>query len=239
MWLTDPPYNVAVSNSQGMTIQNDDMNSEAFGSFLTKAFVAARNVLVNGAPFYVWFASCQHINFEKALEKAGLKVRQELVWNKNNFNLGRAHYQWKHEPCLYGWNGGTCKYFVDLRNLASVIEDDSEIDIDKMTKTQMKVLLHKIYEEKIPTTVIYEAKPQKNTDHPTMKPVRLLGYQIRNSSKPGDRVLDSFGGSGTTLIACEQLNRKCYMMELDPHYCDVIIARWEKLTGKQAVKLQE
>ena len=70
-----------------------------------------------------------------------------------------------------------------------------------------------------------------------MKPVGLFAYLIKNSTKEGDAVLDTFGGSGTTLIACEQLNRKCYMMELDPHYCDVIIARWEKLTGKEAVKV--
>ncbi len=70
-----------------------------------------------------------------------------------------------------------------------------------------------------------------------MKPIDLFAYQIKNSSKEGEAVLDLFGGSGTTLIACEQLNRTCYMMELDPHYCDVIIARWEKLTGETAKKL--
>ena len=234
LWLTDPPYNVAVSNSQGMTIKNDDMASDKFGEFLTNAFKAAKTVLGKGAPFYIWFASCEHINFEQSLNKAGLKVKQELIWNKNAFNLGRCHYQWKHEPCLYGWNGSSCKYFVDLRNLSSVIQDEDELNIDKMTKGEMKALLHKIYEEKIPVTVINEAKPLKNEDHPTMKPVRLFGYQTRNSSKPGDIVLDTFGGSGTTIVACEQLHRKARIMELDPHYCDVIIARWEKLTGKQA-----
>lgn len=72
-----------------------------------------------------------------------------------------------------------------------------------------------------------------------MKPVELIGYQITNSSKSKDKVLDIFGGSGSTLIACEQLNRKCYMMELDEHYCDVIIDRWQKLTGKIAVKIEQ
>lgn len=72
-----------------------------------------------------------------------------------------------------------------------------------------------------------------------MKPVELIGYQITNSSKNNDKVLDIFGGSGSTLIACEQLNRKCYMMELDEHYCDVIIDRWQKLTGKTAVKIEQ
>ena len=128
------------------------------------------------------------------------------------------------------------RYFV-TRNLSSVIQDEDELNIDKMTKGEMKSLLHKIYEEKIPVTVINEAKPQKDADHPTMKPVRLFGYQTRNSSKPGDIVLDTFGGSGTTIVACEQLHRKARIMELDPHYCDVIIARWEKLTGKKATKI--
>lgn len=237
LWLTDPPYNVSVQNSQGMTIKNDNMASDKFGEFLTKAFTAAKSVLAPGCPFYIWFASCEHINFEQALNKVGLKVRQELIWNKNAFNLGRAHYQWKHEPCLYGWQGGTCRYFIDLRNLSSVIQDEDELNIDKMTKGEMKAMLHKIYEEKIPVTVINEAKPLKDADHPTMKPVRLFGYQTRNSSRPGEIVLDTFGGSGTTIVACEQLHRKARIMELDPHYCDVIIARWEKLTGKKATKI--
>lgn len=235
--LTDPPYNVAVKNSQGMTIANDDMGTEDFGQFLRSAFAAINSVMGIGCPFYVWFASKEHINFERALNDNGLQVRQELVWNKNHFILGRAHYQWKHEPCLYGWKGEVCRYFAQWRNRASVIEDEAELDIDKMKKKEMADLLRKIYSQQIPTTVIDEAKPLKDEDHPTMKPVRLIGYLMSNSSKVGDIVLDTFGGSGTTLIAAEQLGRKCYMMELDPHYCDVIIARWEKMTGKAARKL--
>ncbi len=84
------------------------------------------------------------------------------------------------------------------------------------------------------TTVIDFNKPQRNGEHPTMKPVGLFDYQIQNNTKGGDVVLDLFGGSGTTLIACEQNKRIAYLMELDPHYCDVIIARWETLTGKKA-----
>ena len=76
-----------------------------------------------------------------------------------------------------------------------------------------------------------------NDIHATPKPIALCGRGIKSSSREGESVLDLFGGSGSTLIACEQLKRKCYMMELDPHYCDVIIARWEKLTGKEAVKV--
>ena len=237
LWLTDPPYNVAVQNSQGMTIANDNMASDEFRKFLRSAFDAASQVLVKGCPFYIWFASKEHINFEGALNDNGLMVRQELVWNKNHFILGRAHYQWKHEPCLYGWKGDSCRYFIDKRNRASVIQDEQEINIDKMKAAEMRELLHKIYEQRTPVSVIDCMKPTKDEDHPTMKPVRLFGYQVSNSSQPGDIVLDTFGGSGTTIVCCEQLHRKARLMELDPHYCDVIIARWEKLTGGKAIKI--
>ena len=112
-----------------------------------------------------------------------------------------------------------------------------EIDIDKMKKDEMRDLLRKIFEQRTTTTVIDEKCPTVNSEHPTMKPVRLFGYLMQNSSKQGDIVLDTFGGSGTTIIAAEQLGRKCRMMELDPHYCDVIIARWEKLTGQKAERI--
>ena len=86
-------------------------------------------------------------------------------------------------------------------------------------------------------TDIWEFDREPPQMHPTMKPIELIAYALNKSSKKDDVVLDCFGGSGSTLIACEQLNRKCFMMELDPHYCDVIIERWENLTGKRAVKL--
>ena len=89
------------------------------------------------------------------------------------------------------------------------------------------------------TTIWKYDKPRKCDLHPTMKPVELVANCLKDCTKEGMSVLDVFGGSGTTLIACEQLNRKCFMMELDPHYCDVIIARWEKLTGKNARRITD
>lgn len=234
LWLTDPPYNVSVHNSRGMTIQNDDMASEDFYKFLSAAFKNASMVMSKGCPFYVWFASKEHFNFEKSLQEAGLKTRQELIWNKNHFILGRAHYQWKHEPCFYGWKGDVCRYFVDSRRQATVMEDAQEIEIDKLKLKEARALLKELMAERVSTTVLNENKPFKNADHPTMKPVRLFGLQIHNSSKKGDIVLDSFGGSGTTVIACEQLGRKARLMEYAPHYCDVIIARWGKFTQGSA-----
>ena len=87
---------------------------------------------------------------------------------------------------------------------------------------------------KVSTSVIDCDRPSRSEEHPTMKPVKLLALQIRNSSRMGEIVLDPFGGSGSTLIACEQLGRKARLVELDPKYCDVILNRWEKLTGGTA-----
>ena len=226
LWITDPPYNVAVKNSQGMTIENDNMSSAKFGMFLTSAFRASEAVMKKGCPFYVWFASCEHINFEQALNNNRLHVRQELVWNKNHFTLGRQDYQWKHEPCMYGWKDGAAHYFVNSRSNASVIQDEAELDIDKMTKAEMKELLHSIYDERAATTVINENKPVCDADHPTMKPIPLLAYPIKNSSAPNGVVMDLFGGSGSTLMACEQTDRICRTMELDNRYATVIVERF-------------
>ena len=88
------------------------------------------------------------------------------------------------------------------------------------------------------TTIIRQDKPSSSSLHPTMKPVPMIAEQIKNSSKPGEVVLDLFGGSGSTLIACEQLGRQARVMELDPVYCDVIIERWEALTGEKAEKIR-
>ena len=102
----------------------------------------------------------------------------------------------------------------------------------------MQKLLEEIYSDKISTTVINEDRPAVSDLHPTMKPIKLLARLIVNSSKEKENVIDLFGGSGSTLISCEQLNRSCYMMEYDPHYVDVIIERWENFTGQKAVKIK-
>ena len=241
LWLTDPPYNVDYvgKTEDALTIQNDKMSDTEFHKFLFDAFSAANNVMKAGCPFYIWFTTNEHMNFEGALNEVGLQVRQELVWNKNVMVLGRRDYQQKHEPCLYGWKDGAAHYFIDVRTRTTVYSDEEEIEIDKMKKDEMKKLLHDILDNRTPTTVINCAKPTRSADHPTMKPVRLFGYQMANSSRPGNIILDTFGGSGTTIIASEQLGRKARLMELDPHYCDVIIARWEKLTGRKAEKLNQ
>lgn len=100
-----------------------------------------------------------------------------------------------------------------------------------MTKDEAIELLKKIYER---TSAIKENRPMRSALHPTMKPVNLFARLIKNSSRKGEKVLDLFGGSGTTIIAAEQLDRIAYVMEFDPKYADVIIARWEEFTGQKA-----
>lgn len=198
--LTDPPYNVDYEGSTNDTlkIQNDNMSNDDFEVFLKMSFNNAEKVMKSGAAFYVWHASRTQSQFEKAIP---FEIRQQLIWVKNSMVLGRQDYQWKHEPCFYGWKEGAS---------------------------------HNWYADRTQTTVLEFNKPNKNAEHPTMKPVELIAYQMQNSTKRGDIVFDLFGGSGTTLIAAEQTGRQCRMIELDPKYCDVIIKRWETLTGKQA-----
>lgn len=247
LFFTDPPYNVDIgvtdleeaeirhARKDGLKIQNDKMTDDDFYNFLVKAFKNATNQLKPGGAFYIWYASREHINFENALNESGLEVHEQLIWVKNTFTFSRQDYKWMHEPCLYGWKEGNAHYFIEEYNHPTIIED--KLDFEKMKKEDMKKILEEIYSEKLPTTIIRENKPVRSDLHPTMKPIKLCARLIQNSTKPGESVLDLFGGSGSTLIACEQLGRKCYMMEYDPHYVDVIINRWEDFTGQKAVKL--
>lgn len=237
MLLTDPPYNndYEGKTAEALKIQNDKMSDKKYYEFLTRAFKCANEHLKAGGAFYIWYADLEGLNFKKACCAAGFMVRECLIWVKNTIVLGRQDYQWQHEPCLYGWKDGASHYFTDSRTESTVIED--KININKLSKEQMKALLKSIFEDKQSTTVIHEDKPSRSAEHPTMKPLKLLARQIRNSSRRGEKVLDTFGGSGSTLVACEMLGRICYTAELDPKYCDVIIQRWEKATGDKAVLL--
>lgn len=218
MYLTDPPYNVGYGyegsammsrikhRTDGLTIANDKMDNEVFRKFLIDAFSSAANLMKKGAAFYIFHSDLYSMYFREALFATEvLELKEVLIWNKDSLCLGRQDYQWKHEPCLYGWKIGAA---------------------------------HSWFGDRKQTTVIDMARPKKSESHPTMKPVPLFAYLMNNSSKEGWNIYDGFGGSGTTLIAAEQLKRKAYLMELDPHYCDVILARWEKLTGKKAELLR-
>ena len=233
--LTDPPYNVNYEGG-GQTIQNDNMSEERFKEFLEKAFICISKALKIGGAFYIWHAETPAGAFRQACNNTLGRVRQVLVWNKNTFTLGHSDYQNKYEPCIYGWKEGKAHYFIDDRTQTTVYEDKN-IDLKKLKKDEMLKLLQDIFSDKISTDVINEDKPTKNEEHPTMKPIKLLARLIKNSSKPGEIVLDTFGGSGSTLIACEQLNRICYTMEIDEIYADVILKRWLKFVNKDEAEV--
>lgn len=249
--LTDPPYNVALGQhdrpseakqlhrrTDGLVIANDSWaDDECFVEFLRSALTSAMAALRPGAAFYVWYASMQSANFLEAAKLAQMEVKQILVWAKNTFALGRQDYQWRHELCLYGWKGGSAHYFTDSRKESTVITDDR--NPDSMSKSELVDFVYDLLAQKGATTVLEFDKPTRSELHPTMKPVSLFAYQIMNSTRRGETVLDVFGGSGTSVVACEQTGRHCACVELDPHYASVIVDRWEKLTGGKAEKIEE
>lgn len=217
--ITDPPYNVDYGSEKKLSVEqekkkkndghvilNDKMKDEEFRSFLTSAFSAADAVMKPGACFYIWHADSEGYNFRGSLRDVGWKIRQTIIWNKNAFVMGRQDYQWKHEPCLYGWKDGAGHLWASDRKQSTVI------DMPRPTKADI---------------------------HPTMKPIALFDYQIKNNTKGEDTVLDLFNGSGTTIMACEQDGRNACCMELDPRYVDAAIDRWETFTGQKAVLIEE
>jgi len=233
LFLTDPPYNVDYEGGTGMKIENDNMGESAFDQFLYDSFQAADAVMKPGAAYYIWHADSNGYQFREAALKVGWQLRQCIIWVKNTFVLGRQDYQWRHEPCLYGWKDGT-HWFTDDRTQSTVCENS--VDLKKLTKDQLIELIEK--QQETPQTVMWEDKPLRNLLHPTMKPVMLMGKMIHNSCRPGGIVLDLFGGSGSTMIAAEQLNRRCFMMELDERYAEAILQRWEEFTGGKAKLLK-
>lgn len=231
--VTDPPYNMryeGAGRGRRKPILNDNMPDDAFRVFLTAAFAAAEGVLVDGGALYAFYKELGSGVFLSSLAAAGLTFRQELVWVKNQPVLGGARYQNMYEPCIFATKGGGYAVWNGGRRERSALEH-----IDLMNEEELRTALRQLLDQEA-ADVLREPKPRRSDLHPTMKPVRLLARLIRNSTNEGDIVFDPFGGSGSTLIACEQLGRRCRMVELDPAYCDVIVRRWETFTGRKAVR---
>ena len=230
---TDPPYNMDYQGAGGgdkrKRMLNDNMREDKFYEFIKKAFGIFNDVMRDGASFYVFYKELGFGTFLKAIKDAGLTFKQELIWVKSQLVLGGSKYQNMYEPILFGCKGKSIKNWYGGRKNTSVIEM-----IDLMDEDELRDTIKELTDN---TDIIREQKQTVNDLHPTMKPVRLMAKLIENSSKAGDTVLDVFGGSGSTLMACEQLKRKCFMMELDPRFVDVIIERWENFTGEKAIKL--
>jgi DNA modification methylase len=209
--FTDPPYNVAYEgrgekNKLG-PIKNDNMSDESFEQFCRDIFATYHAIMKPLACIYVCHPDSQ-TGPKLAFEKTfaeQFKKSSTLIWVKQSAGMGWQDYRAQHEPILYGWKEGGTGKHF-------YCGDRSKTTIWNIGRDA-----------------------QASYVHPTQKPVALPEEAIKNSSKGEDVVVDLFGGSGSTLIACEKANRINRSMELDPKYCDVIIKRWQDFTGKQAV----
>lgn len=218
MW-TDPPYGVEIVGGfrelspaerkaqGGKTIQNDGANDLA--DLLAGAFAVATAILKPGAPVYVAHPEVERLTFEQAIRNAGWLVRQNLIWAKDSFVLGRKDYHWRHEPVLYGFTDGGDGRLG--RGGSRWFGNDAQ------------------------TTVFELPRPPRSEQHPTMKPVELVARMLANSCPKKGLVYEPFGGSGTTLIAAHGLGMRAALVELDPKYADVICRRFQEHVGQQPV----
>lgn len=234
--FTDPPYNVNYSGRGKNTsegILNDDMSEGAFDTFLEAAFGRVSEAAKSGAGWYVFHSTSTQAQFEKALKKFGMAIRNQLIWNKPTASMGWGDYRWKHEPFFYASKEGTETVFYGDRTHHTILDfHDSEQKLLNWAKRQKKL-------ETEGKLTIWTMKRDKVNEykHPTQKPVELITYALFNSSKAEDVIIDPFLGSGSTLIACEKTGRICFGMELDPKYVDVIVQRYVDYTGNQNIKL--
>lgn len=241
-------------------IENDKLDDAEAGLFLAKIPLIIKRHIKGS--YYICFYRLGIEKIINALKLNGLNYHSQIIWHKNNHNLSNSDYQNIYEPIIYGWNKehnfyGTRSNFdfitakrdrygipsITTQARAIYLKSNNNYYKFEVTKKKPKNYID-IESGKVVFNIftgennIWEIdKTKKNDLHPTMKPIELCGKAIKNSSKSGDIILDLYGGSGSTLIACEQLNRICYMMEIEPIYCDVIIKRWEQYTGKKAVKI--
>lgn len=226
--FTDPPYNVAVkSRSTGKTIKNDNMKSEDFQFFLDKAVKCMADHMVPGGGVIAWMSDTEVLTLYNSMQLAGMRIRTLLAWVKNNFTLGGNDFQSAKELAIYALNEGKFD--------KNALEDDTnEVEWAVYARDGGKFT-----DSRKVSNVWFFARPSINKDHPTMKPIGLCAKGVLILSDVGDIVFDPFLGSGSTLIACEQTNRKCYGSELDPRYCDVIRKRWYKLVNNTEEGWQE
>lgn len=214
---TDPPYGVKLDQSW----RDKALGDKALGAGNAKTVVNDDRAdwletysNFEGDVCYVWHATSFTEVVKSNLEEAGFDVRQMIIWNKSVMVMGRAAYHWKHEPCWYAVRKGKKANWKGGHKQTTVWEAAS------------------------PNHIMSGSKDDK-TEHPTQKPLSLCETAILNHTVKSDGVYDPFLGSGSTLIACEKTNRKCYGMEIDPHYCSVIIERWQQFTGKEAEKIND
>ena len=225
----DPPYMVDYKSPAGGSynggkykhhegqIFNDNLSEEDALKFYKEVASNMYEFMDKDATFYWWYASRNQTINEVALKESGLHISQIVIWVKNGLVLSHGQlYHRAYEPCMVGWKKGNSSYKNKLvTNLK---------DVWTLSAQELSAMADVWYENRDKTS---------EYEHPTQKPTALAVRGLKRSSQIGDLVLDLFGGSGSTLIACEQNNRINYSMELDPAYCDVIRKRYARLHGEE------
>lgn len=215
LMVTDPPYGVnydAMKRKDKLSITGKKENKRMgkFDNDENNNWMDSYR-LFPGSVAYIWHASLFTHIVAKNIEDCGFDLKSLLIWNKHAFAISRGDYHWKHEPCWYAVRKGKKHNWQGSRKETTIW------DIDSLQETGRR------------------DKEEDRTEHSTQKPLECMARPIRNNSSPGEGVYDPFLGSGTTLIACEQLGRKCYAIEIAPEYCDVTVSRWVKYRRKHGM----
>jgi len=235
---TDPPYGVSykgTNNPNGRewdVLKNDELREDELYQFLLGIYNNVFKHSKKNAPIYSCYASVNHAFFEGALNEAGFTIKQQLIWEKGHV-LGHSDYHWTHEPILYCRKDDQPSWYGD-RTHKTVIMNSTVEDLETLKKED---LINLISEIRMNSDFMSEKKdPSSEYVHSTQKPVSLSKRMIKNSSRPNDIVIEPCAGSGSTLMACESSGRKCYSMEIDPKYVDVILTRWSDYTDKTPIR---
>jgi DNA modification methylase len=229
---SDPPYNIGLDYDKGMSSKSkyggktDDNKSDSdYRNFIKK--VVENGLTVSNQDLHIFFYCDQkYIGLIQSIyEELGISNQRVCLWVKNGFNVTpQVAFSKCYEPCIYGIKGKP--FLSDIHNLSELM--NKEIGTGNRTIDDILDIID-----------IWLAKrlPGQEYEHPTQKPATLHEKSLRRCTKINDIVLDLFGGSGSTLIACEQLKRKAYLVEIEPKFVQLIINRYEKLTGKKSKKI--
>jgi len=230
---TDPPYGVAYKSDKFDDIANDDLTEDNLKAFLIQNFKLLHRFTKENPALYIYHASRTHREFEDALEVAGFRVKQQIIWVKNMFSFGRSDYHWKHEPLFYAVKEeANCEWHGD--RTGTTIWRDKEA-LEEMTKEELLDFIDIVTQGSTTWEVSKDAT--STYQHPTQKPVELAERAIRNSSRPKEIVLEPFSGSGSTLVGCIRAGRRCYAIEFEPKYVQVAAQRVRDYTGENKVTI--
>jgi len=218
--LTDPPYGVGYdpgarpgARTRSRKMAGDFLSDEDYRALLETSFRIAFEAASRGAPAYIFHGATQAEAVLAAFRTAGWRLAAGLVWVKPVPVFGRSDYHWQHEPIAYGWKPGGRHRWFGGRSESTVWQVGRDSGLPN--------------------------SPAHSHLHPAQKPVTLLERAISNSSRPGDRVYDPFLGSGSALIACERLARRCLAVEVEPRFVDTAVRRWERYAGGKAQLIKE